>query len=85
MEAWPVTEYGDAWADRYDETFAWLADTDATVAAIAARARGGPVLELGTGSRGAPSRRRRRAHDRARRPGPAPVRRPVVAGHPENG
>jgi SAM-dependent methyltransferase len=50
MEAWPVTEYGDAWADRYDETFAWLADTDATVAAIAARARGGPVLELGTGT-----------------------------------
>jgi len=44
------TAYGEAFADVYDDWYAQVSDVDATVAAVAHRAAGGPVLELGVGS-----------------------------------
>jgi len=42
--------YGDAFADVYDDWYAGITDVDATVAALAALAHGGRVLELGVGT-----------------------------------
>ena len=45
----PAT-YGDGFADVYDAWYADVSDVEATVAAIAELADGGPVLELGVGT-----------------------------------
>jgi SAM-dependent methyltransferase len=42
--------YGDAIADVYDDWYADVSDVEGTVAAVAALAAGGPVLELGIGT-----------------------------------
>lgn len=42
--------YGEAFADVYDSWYQDISDVSATVEAIAALARGGPVLELGVGT-----------------------------------
>jgi SAM-dependent methyltransferase len=43
-------QYGDAFADVYDEWYGASFDTDAAVATLAALAGTGPVLELGVGT-----------------------------------
>ena len=43
-------QYGDAFADVYDDWYAASFDTDAAVAALTALAGTGPVLELGVGT-----------------------------------
>jgi SAM-dependent methyltransferase len=42
--------YGEAIADVYDDWYADVSDVEGTVAAVAALAAGGPVLELGIGT-----------------------------------
>lgn len=47
------SDYGDSFADVYDEWYADITDAEATadrIAALVAEAGGGPVLELGVGS-----------------------------------
>jgi len=44
------TSYGEAFADVYDDWYEHISDVDATVAAVADLAGGGPVLELGVGT-----------------------------------
>jgi SAM-dependent methyltransferase len=53
MDGYEASTYGDRFADVYDDWYADVSDVDATVgrvAALADRAGGGPVLELGGGS-----------------------------------
>ena len=47
------SDYGDSFADVYDDWYAGITDAEATadrIAALVAEAGGGPVLELGVGS-----------------------------------
>jgi SAM-dependent methyltransferase len=53
VEGYGPSTYGDRFADVYDDWYADVSDVDGTVervADLAARAGGGPVLELGAGS-----------------------------------
>ncbi|MEV6236312.1 methyltransferase domain-containing protein [Lentzea sp. NPDC051838] len=45
-----TNEYGDRWADIYDEWFGELTDTEPACAALAELAQGGPALEIGAGT-----------------------------------
>lgn len=47
---WDHTEYGETWADIYDELFGWCEDTQPSVRALARIASGNGVLELGAGT-----------------------------------
>jgi SAM-dependent methyltransferase len=47
---WDHTEYGETWAEIYDDVFAWVDDTEPSVSKIAQIARGNGVLELGAGT-----------------------------------
>jgi SAM-dependent methyltransferase len=47
---WEHTEYGETWADIYDEVFAWVDDTVPSVSVLAQLADGNGVLELGAGT-----------------------------------
>lgn len=52
MTALPVRPdaYGEAFAEVYDEWYADVTDAEATAEFVAARAAGGPVIELGVGT-----------------------------------
>jgi SAM-dependent methyltransferase len=44
------SEYGDAFADIYDDWYGDVSDVDGTVATVCRLAAGGPVLEIGIGT-----------------------------------
>lgn len=50
MEGLDASSYGENFADVYDQWYANISDVEATVAAVAELAAGGPVLELGIGT-----------------------------------
>jgi SAM-dependent methyltransferase len=47
---WDHSEYGETWAEIYDEVFAWVDDTEPSVRKIAQIAGENGVLELGAGT-----------------------------------
>jgi SAM-dependent methyltransferase len=47
---WDHTEYGETWAEVYDDVFAWVDDTEPSARKIAQIAREHGVLELGAGT-----------------------------------
>jgi SAM-dependent methyltransferase len=47
---WDHVEYGETWAEIYDEVFSWVDDTGPSVRRIAQIAGAGEVLELGAGT-----------------------------------
>ncbi|MCE9622915.1 MAG: class I SAM-dependent methyltransferase [Actinomycetia bacterium] len=50
MRGYDDASYGEGFADVYDDWYAGITDTDATVATLSALANGGRVLELGVGT-----------------------------------
>lgn len=50
MTDWDDAAYGEGFADVYDDWYADVTDTAATVAKVVALAQGRPVLELGVGT-----------------------------------
>ena len=67
---WDHTEYGETWAEIYDDVFAWVDDTEPSVRKIAQIAGENGVLELGagTGRVAVPLARALEPRDRSPRP-----------------